>query len=114
MKDAARSCTVEGTFDLTDSGLEAFFADNDLDYAPETTLTRIVTPAGKSRAFVNDIPVQLATLRELGQRLIDIHSQHQNLLLASPPYQLRVLDSLAGNGDRLAEFGEAYARSGGR
>ena len=56
MKDAARNCTVEGTFDLSGSGLEPFFEENDLDYAEETTLTRIITPAGKSRAFVNDDP----------------------------------------------------------
>ena len=55
---------MEGTFDLTGSGLERFFDENDLDYAPETTLTRMITPAGKSRAFVNDVPVQLAQLRE--------------------------------------------------
>ncbi len=110
MKDAARSCTVEGTFDLTDSGLEAFFADNDLDYAPETTLTRIVTPAGKSRAFVNDIPVQLATLRELGQRLIDIHSQHQNLRIASEEFRTAALDTVAGNGALLADYAAQYAR----
>ena len=70
MKDATRNCTVEGTFDLAGSSLEAFFAENDLDYAPETTLTRMITPAGKSRAFVNDVPVQLAQLRELGARLL--------------------------------------------
>ena len=81
MKDAARNCTVEGIFDLTGRDLEAFFDENDLDYAPETTLTRIITPTGKSRAFINDVPVQLAQLRELGSRLIDIHSQHQNLIL---------------------------------
>ena len=60
MKDAARSCTVEGTFALAGPELEEFFAENDLEYAAETTLTRIITPAGKSRAFVNDVPVSLA------------------------------------------------------
>ena len=87
MKDATRNCTVEGTFDLAGSSLEAFFAENDLDYAPETTLTRMITPAGKSRAFVNDVPVQLAQLRELGARLLDIHSQHQNLILSSEEFR---------------------------
>ena len=75
MKDAARNCSVEGTFDLEGSGLEAYFAENDLDYAAETTLTRVITPAGKSRAFINDLPVQLAQLREFGTRLID--KQHR-------------------------------------
>lgn len=110
MKDAARNCTVEGTFDLTGCGLEPFFAENDLDYAEETTLTRIITPAGKSRAFVNDVPVQLAQLRELGTRLIDIHSQHQNLILSSEEYRTAALDTVAGNGELLAHYGEQYTR----
>ena len=110
MKDAARNCTVEGTFDLTGCGLEPFFAENDLDYAEETTLTRIITPAGKSRAFVNDVPVQLAQLRELGTRLIDIHSQHQNLILSSEEYRTAALDTVAGNGELLARYGEQYTR----
>ena len=110
MKDAARNCTVEGTFDLTGCGLEAFFAENDLDYAAETTLTRIITPAGKSRAFVNDIPVQLAQLRELGTHLIDIHSQHQNLILSSEEFRTSALDTVAGNGDLLTQYAAQYAR----
>ena len=97
MKDATRNCTVEGTFDLAGSSLEAFFAENDLDYAPETTLTRMITPAGKSRAFVNDVPVQLAQLRELGARLLDIHSQHQNLILSSEEFRTSALDTVAAN-----------------
>ena len=101
MKDTARNCTVEGTFDLTGSGLERFFDENDLDYAPETTLTRMITPAGKSRAFVNDVPVQLAQLRELGARLLDIHSQHQNLILSSEEFRTSALDTVAANGDLL-------------
>ncbi|WP_346699748.1 DNA repair protein RecN [uncultured Alistipes sp.] len=110
MKDAARNCTVEGTFNLAGCGLEAFFAENDLDYAAETTLTRIITPAGKSRAFVNDVPVQLAQLRELGTRLIDIHSQHQNLILSSEEFRTSALDTVAGNGDLLAQYAAQYAR----
>ena len=110
MKDAARNCTVEGTFDLTESGLEAFFEENDLDFAAETTLTRVITPAGKSRAFVNDVPVQLAQLRELGTRLIDIHSQHQNLILSSEEFRTSALDTVAGNGELLAQYAAQYAR----
>ena len=110
MKDAARNCTVEGTFDLTGSGLEAFFAENDLDYAAETTLTRVITPAGKSRAFVNDVPVQLAQLRELGTRLLDIHSQHQNLILSSEEFRTAALDTVAGNKELLAQYAAQYAR----
>ena len=110
MKDATRNCTVEGTFDLAGSSLEAFFAENDLDYAPETTLTRMITPAGKSRAFVNDVPVQLAQLRELGARLLDIHSQHQNLILSSEEFRTSALDTVAANGELLAQYTAQYAR----
>lgn len=110
MKDATRNCSVEGVFDLGGDDLEAFFDENDLDYAPETTLTRIVTPAGKSRAFVNDVPVQLSVLRELGRRLIDIHSQHQNLILSSEEFRIAALDTVAGNGTLLAEYKAQYAR----
>ena len=110
MKDATRNCTVEGTFDLAGSSLEAFFAENDLDYAPETTLTRMITPAGKSRAFVNDVPVQLAQLRELGARLLDIHSQHQNLILSSEEFRTLALDTVAANGELLTQYAAQYAR----
>ena len=110
MKDTARNCTVEGTFDLTGSGLERFFDENDLDYAPETTLTRMITPAGKSRAFVNDVPVQLAQLRELGARLLDIHSQHQNLILSSEEFRTSALDTVAANGELLVQYAAQYAR----
>lgn len=110
IKDASRNCVVEGTFDLAGRGLEPFFDENDLDFAPQTTLTRIVTPAGKSRSFVNDIPVQLATLRELGTRLIDIHSQHQNLILSSEEFRTSALDTVAGNGDLLAQYAAQYGQ----
>ena len=109
-KDATRNCTVEGVFDLAATGLEPFFAENDLDYAAETTLTRIITPAGKSRAFVNDVPVSLARLRELGERLIDIHSQHQTPILSSEEFRTAALDTVAGNGATLAAYGAQYAR----
>lgn len=110
MKDATRNCTIEGTFSLTNRGLERFFDDNDLEYAPETTLTRIITPAGKSRSFVNDVPVTLAQLRELGSRLIDIHSQHQNLILSSEEFRTQALDTVAANGELLIRYAEQYAR----
>ena len=110
MKDTARSCTVEGTFALAGPELEEFFAENDLEYAAETTLTRIITPAGKSRAFVNDVPVSLAQLREVGTRLLDIHSQHQNLILSSEEFRTSALDTVAGNGELLREYAAQYAR----
>ena len=108
-KDAARNCTVEGLFDLTGSGLEDFFEENDLDFAPQTTLTRVITPAGKSRAFVNDLPVQLTQLRELGSRLLDIHSQHQNLILSSEEFRTSALDTVAGNRALLEQYAAQYA-----
>ena len=110
MKDTARNCAVEGTFDLAGRGMEAFFDENDLDYAPETSITRIITPAGKSRAFINDVPVQLAQLREFGTRLIDIHSQHQNLILSSEEFRTSALDTVAGNGELLTQYAALYAR----
>lgn len=110
MKDATQNCKVEGVFDLTGLGLEAFFEENDLDYATETTLTRIITPAGKSRAFVNDLPVQLQQMRELGTRLVDIHSQHQNLILSSEEFRTSALDTMAGNAELLARYADVYTR----
>lgn len=110
IKDTARNCRVEGVFDLGGLGLEAFFAENDLDYAAETTLTRIITPAGKSRAFVNDVPVQLQQLRELGERLVDIHSQHQNLVLSSEEFRTAALDTVAENRELLALYAAQYTR----
>ncbi|MDE7305353.1 MAG: DNA repair protein RecN [Alistipes sp.] len=108
VKDTTRNCVVEGTFDLTGRGLEPFFEENDLDYAPQTTLTRILTPAGKSRSFINDLPVQLTLLRELGTRLIDIHSQHQNLILSSEEFRISALDTVAGNGALLTQYTAQY------
>ena len=110
IKDTTRNCRVEGVFDLTGLGLEAFFEENDLEYATETTLTRLITPAGKSRSFVNDLPVQLVQLRELGARLVDIHSQHQNLILSSEEFRTHAIDTIAENGTLLATYGEAYSR----
>ena len=77
LKDSGRNCVIEGLFDMGGYGLETFFDENELDYERHTVIRRIVTPAGKSRAYVNDLPVQLATLRELAAHLIDIHSQNQ-------------------------------------
>jgi len=110
MKDAARNCVVEGTFRLTGLGLEPFFEEHELDYEEEVTLRRIITPAGKSRSFVGDLPAPLTTMKELGSRLIDIHSQHRNLILSSEAFRTEALDTLAGDAPLLAAYGEAYAR----
>lgn len=110
IKDRTRNCVVEGVFDLSATELQPFFEANDLDFARETSVRRMITPAGKSRAFVNDVPVQLTLLRELGARLLDIHSQHQNLILASEEFRTSALDTLAGNEELLRTYGAAYAR----
>ena len=110
MKDNTRNCVVEGVFALEGLGLEPLFEELDIDYDNETVIRRIITPAGKSRSYVNDIPVQLAQLKELGARLIDIHSQHQNLILASESFRMQAVDVVAGNGELLACYREEYAQ----
>ncbi len=101
-------CVVEGHFDIKAYGLESFFADNDLDYDPLTIIRREILENGKSRAFINDTPAQLTLLRDLGLRLVDIHSQHQTLQLNDKAFQLQVVDLLAGNRSLLADFRQAY------
>ncbi len=108
IQDNSRHCIIEAAFDIEGYGLEELFADSDLDFESPCTIRRIITPAGKSRAFVGDVPVQLSTLRQIGTRLIDIHSQHQNLVLASEEFRTRVLDILAGNDGLLAEYRTLY------
>ena len=103
-KDLDRNCVVEATFDISRLNLQHIFEANDLDYEPEISIRRVITPAGKSRAFVGDVPVQLATLKELGAHLVDIHSQHQNLIISSEEFRTTTLDTLAGN----APLMEAY------
>lgn len=109
LKDTARNCVVEGDFDLTGRGMKPFFDANDLDYADLCAVRRMITPAGKSRAFINDIPVQLTLLREFGSRLLDIHSQHQNLILASEEFRTSALDTVAGNAALLDRFDAQFA-----
>ena len=103
-KDLERNCVIEAIFNIEGLGLESFFEDNDLDYEEEITIRRIITPAGKSRSFVGDMPVQLSTLKELGAHLVDIHSQHQNLILASEEFRISTLDSIAQNASILEEY----------
>ena len=109
MRDSTRKTVVEATLDISRFNLEHFFADADVDYdCSECILRREIVPSGRSRAFVNDTPVSLGFLRELATRLIDIHSQHSNMLLSKPQFQLDILDSLAGNGPLLGEYAEVY------
>lgn len=101
-------CTAEGVFDIGGYGLAGFFAENELDYDDVTILRREITPLGKSRAFINDTPVNAKVLRDLGLQLIDIHSQHQNLELNEKHYQLRLVDLVAGNAERLKTYRSAF------
>lgn len=98
LRHGADKCTIEGTFSISGYGLEQFFDHNELDFdANETIMRRELSASGKSRAFINDTPVTLTQLRDLGCRLIDIHSQHQNLTLGTQSFQLDVVDTIAAN-----------------
>ena len=94
--DKNEKCIVEGTFHIEEYDLNEFFISNELDYETVTTLRREINPAGKSRAFINDTPVTVNLLKELGDRLIDIHSQHQTLMLNDNSFQLSLIDSFSG------------------
>ena len=94
-------CIVEGTFKIEEYDLEDFFTSNDLDSESHAMLRREINPAGKSRAFINDTPVTINLMKELGDRLIDIHSQHQTLMLNNNSFQLNIIDSFAGTGPLL-------------
>ena len=108
MRDESRNCVIEGQFDVEGCGLESFFDENDLDYDPSLTIRRVITPAGKSRSYVNDLPVGQSVLRELGVRLVDIHSQHRNLILSDDKFRIGVVDSIAGCGAQVGEYRKAY------
>ena len=108
IREGADRCVIEGCFDISDFAMQGWFEENDLDYDSECIVRREVAVSGRSRAFVNDTPVSVAQLKELGARLVDIHSQHQNLLLGDRNYQLRVLDILSGNGTQLDNYKKQY------
>lgn len=104
-----RSCIIEGEFDIEGYNLEPFFQNNDLDYESVTVIRRLISPSGKSRAFVNDIPVQLSVLKQLGMSLIDIHSQHRNMVLSDEGFRLDAVDTLAQDEDILNEYRTVYS-----
>lgn len=107
----AAKCTVEGIFNIDGYDLQNVFEENEIDYEPtECILRREVSSNGKSRAFVNDSPVNVSALRQIGLRLLDIHSQHSNLLLENPAFQLGIVDTVAGHFDLLGQYRECYAR----
>ena len=107
--DKDLKCIIEGEFNISSYALKPFFDEQDLDYVEETLIRREITPAGKSRAFVNDSPVTLETLRILGKNLMDIHSQHETLLLGSLDYQLAVIDAYAQTKNLLPDYQDAFA-----
>lgn len=108
LRDGARNCVIEAEFDVRDRGLENLFERADVDYEDRTSIRRVISPSGKSRAYVNDLPVQLSALREIGLRLIDIHSQHQTLLLGNGRFQTGIVDAVAGHADLLRRYGAAF------
>lgn len=110
IKAGTERCTIEATFDLSRYDLQDFFVANDIDYDEECILRRELTSAGKSRAFINDTPVSLAQMKQLGQQLVDIHSQHQNLLLQEEDFQLSVVDIIAQNDALRADYHQAYSQ----
>ncbi len=108
LMDKEKKCIVEGAFDVSKLNLNRFFEENDLDYEPVTTLRREINPAGKSRAFVNDTPVNLNLLKTLGTRLVDIHSQHQTLSLNETGFQLELFDAYVNQPELLHAYTLLY------
>lgn len=103
-----KKCVIEGSFKISGFHLSSFFEENDLDYEAETVLRREISADGKSRAFVNDTPVNLTSLKQLGEKLIDIHSQHATLEINDPEFQLLVVDSVAKHDDLLNDYRAKY------
>lgn len=110
LHDKNSKCLVEAVFDITNLPLQAFFSENELDYDTECILTREISVSGKSRAFINDTPVNLLILKALGEQLVDIHSQHDSLHLSESAFQLSILDGLANNDLQLKEYVSTYEK----
>ena len=109
IKQGAEKCVIEAHFDLSRYNMQAFFDENDIEYdADDCIIRRELTAAGKSRAFINDTPVALSMLKELGDQLMDVHSQHQNLLLNKQDFQLEVVDIIADDAAQLAKYQQTY------
>ena len=108
IRKGASKCIIEARFDVSAYGMQPFFEANELEYEDECILRRELYASGKSRAFINDTPASLAQMKELGELLIDVHSQHQNLLLNKEGFQLNVLDLLAHDDAELAAYQKLY------
>ena len=109
LKDKEQKCIIEAQFAISNYNLQSFFEDNDMDYEDKTIIRREILPSGKSRAFVNDSPVNLQELQELGAMLLDIHSQHQTRELTEENYQIDILDAVANNGNHVVSYKNALA-----
>jgi DNA repair protein RecN (Recombination protein N) len=108
--DKDEKCIVEGSFSIKDNDLKEFFETNELDWEESTTLRREINPQGKSRAFINDTPVTIGVLKVLGERLIDIHSQHQTLILSDNSFQMNIIDSFAGTGKLRSDYRQLHSK----
>ncbi len=108
--DKAKKCIIEAVFNIKQYKLQHFFERNDLDYEEEAYLRRQISPGGKSRAFINDVPVNLPLLKELGDNLVDIHSQHSNLLIREKGFQFLVVDSMANHMATITTFRTEYIK----
>lgn len=108
IRQGASKCVIEARFDISAYGMEPFFEENELEYEEECILRREVYASGKSRAFINDTPASLVQMKELGEQFIDVHSQHQNLLLNKEGFQLNVLDILSHNDEQLSVYQSLY------
>ena len=107
--DKDKKCVVEAQFELEDENLKPLFEESDLDFETECIFRRELNPQKKSRAFINDTPVALQTMKEIGSQLVDIHSQHDSLLLTDADFQLKLLDEIAQNGELLSEYQTEYS-----
>ena len=111
IKNGADKCVIEAHFDLSNYAMEAFFDENEIEFdAADTIIRRELTAAGKSRSFINDTPVSLSMLKELGEQLVDVHSQHQNLLLQKQDFQLNVVDIIAQDAQQLDAYQQTYSQ----
>lgn len=110
IRQGANKCVIEARFNVAEYNLQVFFDESELDYEDDCFLRREILASGKSRAFINDTPVSLSQMKQLSEQLIDVHSQHQNLLLNNENFQLSVLDILAGNETLTVEYSELYRK----
>ncbi|MFA5298429.1 MAG: AAA family ATPase [Lutibacter sp.] len=104
LKDTNKKCVIEAKFLISNYQLESFFEENDIDFENETIIRREISPAGKSRAFINDTPTTLQVLQDLSEKLIDVHSQHQTLQLSDVNFQFHIIDALAGNSAKIESY----------